>query len=179
MNAEKLFSTKERTAILQDVIFSETEFGVNEVANRLSLSKGLVSKYLDILATENVLKRKQTKFIVKNTIETRSLKIIFNLQEINTDILKRHKFVEAAGLYGSCVKGTNTKSSDTDLWIKINKTDNDKLAKLTSELRKNIKNVKILILDDNKLETLKKEDPLFYYSLFFGSVIIYGEENTI
>lgn len=179
MNTEKLFSTKERVAILQHVIFSETEFGVNEVAKRLLVSKGLVSKYLDILVTENILERKNTKFIVRNTKEVKSLKIIFNIQDIDTDIFKRYKFVEAAGLYGSCAKGINTNSSDADLWIKINKTDNDKLAKLTSELRKNIKNVKILILDDNKLETLKKEDPLFYHSLYFGSVTVYGEENAI
>lgn len=179
MNTEKLFSTKERIAILQDVIFSEKEIGVNEVAKRLGLTKGMISKYLDILVTENLLERKHTKFIIKNTIETKILKIIFNLQGINTGIFRRYKFVEAAGLYGSCAKGTNTSSSDTDVWIKIHKTDNEKLAKLTSELRKNIKNVKILILDDKKLETLKKDDPLFYYSLFFGSVIVYGEENTI
>ncbi len=179
MNTEKLFSTKERIAILRDVIFSETEFGVNEVAKRLSLSKGLVSKYLDTLVTENVLERKYIKFVVKNSIETKILKIIFNLQGINIDIFRRYKFVEAAGLYGSCAKGTNTNSSDTDIWIKINKTDNEKLAKLTSELRKNVKNMKILILDDKKLETLKKDDSLFYHSLYFGSVIVYGEENIL
>lgn len=179
MNTEKLFSTRERITILRDVIFSETEFGVNEVAKRLSLSKGLVSKYLDTLVTENVLGRRHVKFVVKNTIETKSLKIILNLQGINTGIFRRYKFVEAAGLYGSCVQGTNTSSSDADLWIKIKKTDNEKLAKLTSDLRKNIKNVKILVLDDKKVEALKKEDPLFYHSLYFGSVIVYGEENTI
>lgn len=179
MNIEKLFSTKERIAILQHVIFSETEFGVNEVAKRLVLSKGLVSKYFDILEVEHILERKKAKFAVKNTKEVKSLKIMLNIEGIHTNIFRRHKFVKAAGLYGSCAKGTNTNSSDTDLWIKINKTDNDKLAKLTSGLRKNIKNVKILILDDKKLETLKKEDPLFYHSLFFGSVTVYGEENTI
>lgn len=179
MNINKLLSTKERVRILKNVIFKEKEFGVNEIARELNLSKSLVSKYFEILTKENILKKKKRKFFVQNNISVKSLKILFNLQKIDPKIFKKYKFVKVVGIYGSCVKGTNTESSDVDVWIKVNKTEQTQIIKLTSELRKKIKNVKILILDDKKINTLKKEDPLFYHSLYFGSIIIYGGKNEI
>ena len=179
MNIEKLFSTQERIAILQNIIFEEGELGVNEVAKRVGLSKGLVSKYFEILEAEGILERKKIKFSISDRKEAKALKIMLNIQGIDTEIFRRYKFVKAAGLYGSCAKGTNTESSDIDLWIKIEKAGAEKIAKLTSELRKAIKNVRVLVLDGQKIATLKKEDTLFYYSLYFGSVIVYGEENAL
>ena len=87
--------------------------------------------------------------------------------------------MRAVGLYGSCAKGTNTESSDIDLWIKVEKIDEKKIIELTSKLRKKLKNVKVLILDDKKIEELKKNDPVFYHSLYFGSLMLYGEEGEI
>lgn len=179
MNTEKLLSTKERVAILRNVIYSERQFGVNEIAAKLVLSKGLVSKYFEILEKENVLERKKGKFTVKNTSEVKALKILFNLQGIKTDIFKRNKFVKAVGLYGSCAKGTNTESSDIDLWVKTDGADDEKIVSLTSALRKSVKNVRVLVLDDKKIQQLKKEDSLFYHSLYFGSVILYGREDAL
>ena len=179
MNIEKLLSTKERFAILRNVIFSEKQFGVNEIAGNLGLSKGLVSKYFEILVKENALERKKSKFAVKSTKEVKGLRIMINVQQIKTQIFKKYKFVKAAGLYGSCTRGTNTESSDVDLWIRIENTEDEKIAGLTSELRRSLKNVKVLVLDDKKIQQLKQEDTLFYHSLYFGSITLYGEENAI
>jgi predicted nucleotidyltransferase len=179
MNIEKLLSTKERIAILRNVIYSERQFGVNEIAAKLGLSKGLVSKYFEILEKENILERKKVKFGVRNNREVKSLKILFNVQGIKTGILKRYEFVKAAGLYGSCSKGTNTESSDVDLWVKIEHAEDKTIASLTSELRRLVKNARVLVLDDKKIRQLKKEDPIFYHSLYFGSVILYGQEDAL
>jgi len=179
MNVNDMLSTKERVKILEITIFKEDIFGVNEIAKQLNLSKGLVSKYFEILVRRNILRKKERKFCVRNNVLVKSFKILFNLKKINPKIFKKYKFIKAAGIYGSCVKGTNTESSDVDLWIKVDKIKEKDVIKLSSELRKKIKNVKILILDDKKISTLKKEDLMFYHSLYFGSVIIYGEENEI
>jgi predicted nucleotidyltransferase len=179
MNIEKILSTKERTAILRSVIYSEQQSGVNRIAAKLGLSKGLVSKYFEILEKENILERKKGKFAVKNTSEVKALKILLNIEGVRADIFKRNKFVKAAGLYGSCAKGTNTESSDVDMWVKIENAEDEKIAGLTSALRKSMKNVRVLVLDGKKIQQLKKEDPLFYYSLCFGSVILYGEEDAL
>ena len=179
MNIEKLLSTKERVIILRNVIYSERQFGVNEIAVKPGLSKGLLSKYFEILEEGNILKRNKGKFIVRNTREVKSIRILLNLQNINIDILRQYKFVKAAGLYGSCSKGTNTESSDVDLWVKIEHVEDEKIADLTSALRRLVKNVRILVLDDKKIRQLKEEDPLFYHSIYFGSVILYGQEDAL
>lgn len=54
----------------------------------------------------------------------------------------------------------------------------EKQAALTSELNKKIKNIKLLVLTDKKIEKLKKEDELFYHSLVFGSITIYRDKDA-
>ena len=179
MELSRIFSSRERIKILKNIIFREGEFGVNEIAKEVKLSKGLVSKYFDILVKEKILGKKKRKYYVKSNVLVKSLKILLNLTKIDLKIFKKYKFVKAAGIYGSCVKGTNSESSDVDLWIKVSNLNQKSIPKLTSELKKKVENIKILVLDDEKLERLKKEDPLFYYSLYFGSVLIFGEENEI
>jgi len=179
MEFSRIFSSRERIKILKNIIFREDEFGVNEIAKEVKLSKGLVSKYFDILVKEKILGKKKRKYYVKSNVLVKSLKILLNLTKIDLKIFKKYKFVKAAGIYGSCVKGTNTENSDVDLWIKVSNLNQKSIPKLTSELRKKVENIKILVLDDEKLERLKKEDPLFYYSLYFGSVLIFGKENEI
>jgi predicted nucleotidyltransferase len=179
MNAEKLFSTKERVKIIRGVIYSEEGFGVNETASELNLSKGLVSKYFEILAREGLIKRRGNRFFVLDNSKVKAVKIMLNVLNINPEIFKKYKFVKASGLYGSCTKGTNKDTSDVDLWVKVDKVQDEELAGLILELRKKIENVKVLILDDKKLEVLRKEDPVFYHSLHFGSIILYGGEDEI
>jgi predicted nucleotidyltransferase len=179
MNIEELFSTKERIKILSKIIYSEKELRVNETAKKLGLSKGLISKYFEILVKKSILKKSRTKFIIKDNSLIKSLKIMFNIQKIDPKIFINNKFVKAVGLYGSNAKGTNTESSDVDLWIKVENAEDDKIVELTSQLRKKIENVKTLILNNKKIGLLKKKDPLFYYSLYFGSIILYGKENEI
>ncbi len=179
LNIEKIFSTKERIKILNQVIFWERPFGVSEIAKELNLSKGLISKYFDILAKEGILKRIKGKFSVETNPKVKGIKILLNIQKIDFSFFKKYKFIKAIGLYGSCAKGTNTESSDIDLWIKIEKAKDEDIAKLSSELRNKIKNIKILVLDNEKLKLLKKKDALFYHSLHFGSIILYGNENEI
>jgi len=179
MNFDKILSTKERVKILESIIFKEGGFGVNEIANEVKLSKGLISKYFEILVKEKILGKKKRKYYVQKNIFVKSLKIMFNLARIDPKIFRKYKFVKAIGIYGSCTNGTNTESSDVDVWIKVENLKQKFIPKLTSELRRKVKNIKILLLDDKKMEILKKEDPLFYYSLYFGSVLVYGEEGEI
>ena len=143
--------------------------------NKTNLIKGI----FDILLKENILRKANKKFLVGNNNNIRSLKILFNIQKIDTGIFKRYGFVKSVGLYGSCAKGTNTEESDIDLWIKIENSTRENTMQLTSSLLKVAENMKVLVLDNKKLELLKEENPLFYHSLYFGSIILYGKENEI
>jgi len=176
---ESVFSTKERIKILELIIFKENSLSVNDVANQLKISKGLVSKYFDILAREGILKKTNGKPLVTDSSFVKGIRILFNIKNVNPRIFKKYPFVKSAGIYGSCAKGENKEDSDVDLWIRVKDTDENRLASLTSELNKKIKNVKVLFLTNGKIEKLRKEDPLFYHSLVFGLLIIYGEKNGI
>ena len=63
MNIEisKLASTEERIKILEEILYL-SEVKVSETARKLNLSKGLVSKYFDILVNEKMLKKKENIF---------------------------------------------------------------------------------------------------------------------
>ncbi|MBW2990648.1 hypothetical protein KY348_03000, partial [Candidatus Woesearchaeota archaeon] len=64
-------------------------------------------------------------------------------------------------------------------WIKIKKTNETELSKLTNELKRKNEKIKPLYLTKEKIENLKKEDKIFYCSLIFGSIILYGEEIEV
>jgi predicted nucleotidyltransferase len=175
MNIEKLLSTKERIKILSHVIYKSEHISVNKVAKDVKLSKGLVSKYLHTLIKEGVLKRSEGKLVVQDNTRTKAIKIMLNLNIFDTNMLRKHKFVLSAGLYGSFAKGTNTDESDIDLWIFVENAEEGSLAKLTNELQKTFGNVKPLYLTREKIRLLKRDDVVFYHSLIFGSIVVYGE----
>lgn len=176
---ESIFSTKERLKILKTVIFSVQPISVNVVAAGLKISKGLVSKYLDVLLREGIAKKSNGKYLIVNSPLTKAAKILLNIMGIDIGIFKKFDFVEAAGLYGSCAKGENTDESDVDLWVKIKDVSDEKAASLTATMNKKIKNIKLLFLTPKKIEKMKKDDALFYHSLSFGSIVLYGDKDAL
>lgn len=175
---ENLFSTSQRIRILQAVIFRTDSVSVNNIASQLNLSKGLVSKYFQILLKQKILKRVKGGLFVSDSPLVRAVKILLNVKNIDTGVFSKHPFVTAAGLYGSCARGENTADSDVDLWVRVTDVGETKIASLTSEINRKIKNAKILLLSDKRLEKIRKEDTMFYHSLAFGSIILYGDMNA-
>jgi len=176
---ENIFSTKERIKILKAVIFSEQPIGVNVVAAKLKISKGLVSKYLDVLLREGITKKSNGKYLIVDSPITKATKILLNIIDIDVGIFKKFDFVEAAGLYGSCAKGENTDKSDVDIWVKVKDVSDAKAASLTATLSKEIRNIKLLFLTAKKIEKMKEDDMLFYHSLAFGSIVLCGDKDAL
>ncbi len=175
---ESLFSTSQRIKILEAVIFRTDSVSVNNIASQLGLSKGLISKYFQILLKEQILKREKGKLVVADKASVKAVKILLNVRRIDTRIFGKYPFVTAVGLYGSCARGENTEESDVDLWVRIKDVEKSKIASLTSEINKKIKNAKLFFLNDKKIEKLRKEDIMFYHSLSFGSIILYGDKDA-
>ena len=175
---ESLFSTSQRIKILEAVIFRTGSVSVNNIASQLGLSKGLVSKYFQILLKEQILKKEKGKLVVADNASVKAVKILLNLRRIDTRIFSKYPFVTAVGLYGSCARGENTEDSDVDLWVRVKDVEETKIASLTSEINKKIKNAKLLFLSGKKIEKLRKEDIMFYHSLSFGSIILYGDKDA-
>lgn len=175
---ENLFSTSQRIKILQAVIFRTGSVSVNNIASQLNLSKGLISKYFQILLKQKILKKWKGGLFVSDSPSVRAVKILLNVKNIDTGVFSKYPFITAAGLYGSCARGENTENSDVDLWLRVKDVGETKIASLTSEINKKIQNAKILLLSDKRLEKIRKEDTMFYHSLVFGSIILYGDMNA-
>lgn len=171
-----MLSTKERLRILLYILYKKDEINITEVAKETGVSKGLVSNFFRILAKEKILVRKKRKFRVNDNLKVKALKIFLNLYRVDENLFRKFKFIRGVGIYGSFVKGENSEKSDIDMWILINKTSEENLAKLSKELKRKYGNVKPLYLTEEKLKTLKEKDKVFYYSLVFGSINIYGEK---
>jgi predicted nucleotidyltransferase len=172
MNIHKLLSSKERVKILKSILYKTGPLSVNKTAKELSLSKALISQFFTTLRKEGILNKKNE---IKSSVKTKSLKILLNLSEIDIKIFDK-PFIISAGLYGSFIKGENTDDSDIDVWILTEKAKEEQLANLTNELNKEYKNIRPLYLTRDKLSALKDKDKLFYHSLVFGSITIYGDK---
>jgi predicted nucleotidyltransferase len=176
MNLSTLLSTNKRESILAGILFKESEIGVAEVSRRLKMSKGFVSRFFTLLAKDNILKRKSGKYFISENLNVKIMRIVLSLKRFYYFDFNKYPFVSGAGLYGSSVKGENHEDSDFDIWIKISKRDEEKLARLTAELKNKFGRISPLYLTKEKLEALKKEDLPFYHSLVFGSIKLYGED---
>jgi hypothetical protein len=62
---------------------------------------------------------------------------------------------------------------------RVKDVEEEKLASLSSLLNKKTANVKILFLTEKKIKALQEEDEVFYHSLVFGSILIYGDKNGL
>ncbi len=180
MTLDRLTSTTQRLAILNAVVFATGRLSVNALANQLRVSKGLVSRYLDLLVREGLGRKVDGKFTLMEAVPlVKGLRILLTIGRLKTGVFKKYPFVQSVGLYGSCAKGENTEASDLDLWVRVKPAREADLARLTSELRRAIGAVSVLILSDSKLKQLKQDDPLFYHALSFGSIILYGAPNAL
>jgi predicted nucleotidyltransferase len=169
---------REKEKIIEFIVDNPTKrIRVRELAKQLGLSPAHISKTLKILVAHNMLKNNKADL---SNPYVKALKIFFNVNKIvEKNVVKKLKELEAlgAGVYGSWSNGTNYEDSDLDIWIKVEKRlEEMKVASVSNKIRKVIgKNVQILVLTKERIERLKREDPIFYYSLVFGSIILYGE----
>ncbi|EQD56126.1 nucleotidyltransferase/DNA-binding domain-containing protein, partial [mine drainage metagenome] len=66
---------------------------------------------------------------------------------------------------------------DIDVWIKPKPSlSRVKISELSRKLSSILnKQVQIVAINDDRLVAIKKESQNFYYSLVFGSIILFGE----
>lgn len=174
---KKLFPRNKKEAVIAYLLQNPNEEAkVNEIAKRLKINKAIVSVALRESEKEGLIKDR--RIVLDNPI-TKALKILQTTEKfVESDILNLLKSNSiAAGIYGSSAKGIDVEASDIDIWIKPNKDldkfDAIKLARKLTELLG--KQVQVIVLDKKRLESLRKESPNFYYSLVFGSLILFGD----
>jgi predicted nucleotidyltransferase len=153
-----------------------TKAKVNEIANNLKVNKATVSIVIKELEKEGIINRKQIN--LENPI-SKALKILIIAEKFinsNAMVLLKENSI-SAGIYGSTAKGTNTETSDIDIWMKpsrkFGKLEAATLSRKLTELLE--KRVQLMLIDEQRLNSIKKESPNFYYSLVFGSVVLFGD----
>ena len=135
------------------------EFNVREVARILRISPATVSKELKALAKKGLLKlRKERIFHLyrANTEDDyyKDFKVFYNIRKIKdsglVDALNKYYLKPVIVLFGSASRGEDVKSSDIDLVVISEKTDDfPMLKKFQQKIRKKIqlfqvKNIKEL-----------------------------------
>lgn len=175
-----LFSTSERVAVVRFIVNNPTQtFRVRNLSKTLKLSPAHISRILKQLKTLKIIKNDAVD--LQNPL-VKTIKQLFNIEklteiELAENAKKLIPDLRGIGIYGSWATGTNYEDSDLDIWIKTGKVaDEINVAKLNSLLIKTIdKEITILTLWPEKIKNLKEKDEVFYYSLVFGSITMFGE----
>ncbi len=169
---------RDKERILEYILNNPTKkVGVRELARILHLSPAHVSRTLKDFYANNSL---SDDIVDLANPLVRSLKVFFNIKVIQEkNIVKklRPAKISGAGIYGSWASGTNYEDSDLDVWIKVKKHPGEmKVASISGGLRKALeRKVQILVLTPERIKRLKNSDPIFYYSLVYGSINLWGE----
>ncbi len=173
---QKIFSTEERIKMLSEILTSDIA-SVSSLSRKTGVNKGLASTYTRFLLSIGVVSKESGFFSPNiNNPVTKILKVLLNISKIDGISAPEDLGVGGMGIYGSVARGTDTEESDVDMWIKTKKKpDEEKVAKFTAKIRNTMGMVKMLVLTPEKIKLLKKEDPIFYHSLVFGSIILEGD----
>ncbi len=175
MDLDIILSTPQRIKILENILFRSDTFNVTKVSSELGLSKGLVSKFLSILVGQKVLVRSRLRYQIRPGTNVKALRIMFNLKKMDPNLFKKYPTVQSVGIFGSKVKGTDAEDSDLDLYLLVNRSDDLEQARLSRDIRQRYGKVNPLFLTKEKVSKLKKDNEMFYFSLVFGSITIYGD----
>ncbi len=174
MNIQELFSTEERSRILEHVMFREN-LRVTQISRALNLSKGLVSTFMRTLQANGLVRKAGNLYTPTDGFAAREVRRLINLSKVRLRRMDKQG-IEGVGLYGSWSRGTNTIESDLDIWVTATEyPQQEYLAKLSSQLRKMFGGeVRLLVLTPTKLERIKADD-VFFSNLVRDSILLWGE----
>ncbi|WP_048151613.1 nucleotidyltransferase domain-containing protein [Palaeococcus ferrophilus] len=172
----ELLSTEERIKILRHVL-EQPLVGVEETAKATGVSKGLVSKTLSLLVKYGIAEKRGRKFRILNNPKKRELKRFLNFTYLYPKLEGlREGWTLGLGVYGSFARGENTPESDLDVWVLTERPSIQKSASLKRKIEAVVgREVNLLVLTPGRLRNLRENDPVFYYSLVYGSMLVWGE----
>jgi predicted nucleotidyltransferase len=169
-----LFGTRERVALLSDILDRES-CTVQEISDATRITKGLVSRYLALLAREGILVREGRRYHLRLTAMTRQVKILVNISRART-IVSLPAWARGIGLYGSWASGTNTKESDLDIWIAASVLPDELVVAALERFwkKKCSCELHLLLLTPEKLKAMKTGDEPFFSSFERTAITLGG-----
>jgi predicted nucleotidyltransferase len=171
----KLFKTEERIKILYYVLYRE-ESSVSKAARETGTNKGLVSRYLDMLAELDLILRKNRTYHLAESPKVRAIKVLLNLEKIKVGKI-RFDWIRGLGIFGSWAIGTNTVESDLDVWVRADSYPPElEIAKLQDILKTMAGcETNLVVLTPQKMKEIREKDAPFYNSLLRESIVLAGE----
>lgn len=151
---------------------------IREIAEKAKMNPATAHSAIKLFkefdfVSEKRIKNKKAVFINRENIILKKIRSFLNIYEIlNNKHFKTLQERGIVGIYGSFARGEDAAESDIDLWMYSGKKlDSMKLKNITRELEKAFgKEVKLLLLDDEKIRKIKRDDPEFYFRLKLTSV---------
>ncbi len=174
--AGRLYSTPERSS-LTGIVLEGGKLKVTKLAADAKVSKGLASIFLGELRKMGlVLEGKKEGMRLADNALVRQLKRLHNLSHFDFSPARKLK-PEAIILYGSWAEGTNDRESDVDLCVTTDKPPKEAdIAEAAGAMSRKINaDVHILALDKEKLASLKRNSPAFYYLLAYNGILLEGK----
>jgi predicted nucleotidyltransferase len=172
----ELFRTKEREEILIATL-DRPACTVQEIADATGITKGLVSRYLALLAGRGILSRENRTYSLRYMPMTRHLKKILNIERLR-NVISLPGWADGIGMYGSWAEGTNTRESDVDLWVWTRSLQPGlAIAHLEHEWAKAASaEVHLLVLTPEKIRMLKEKDRPFFRSFTRHALVLFGAD---
>jgi len=161
--------------------------GVDDTARKLKLSKGLVSKYFELLAGEGIMRKYNKFYLDQSNHLTRALRTLLSLSllkipeavEDDVDLLE---VLEGVGVYGSWAKGENVVGSDAadlELWMKVSKNPGDEaINDAASRISENVpegSGVSVIVLTPHKVRLMREKNPEMHSRLKHESIVLWGK----
>lgn len=174
----EIFKTKERVRIL-DYVSTRDSVTATDIIRETRASKAFVSRHLHLLVRVGLLAKDKRTYQWQKTTESVAIRRLMNIELLTTTIDHLPEWANGIGVYGSFAAGTNTGTSDIDLWVLLPTYSMEselRIAQLEKEIRSATGyETHILILTQEKLMHLKEHDVPFYSGLRKTSLTIRGE----
>lgn len=175
-NLTRLF-TEKRIRVLK-LITEHEGLHIRDIAEKTGTTPAAVHNAIKLfketgIASEKKVKNRKTVSINRNSTIFKKIKSLLNIFELqNKKAFGELQKYGKVGIYGSFARGDDTPESDIDMWLySNNKINAIKLKDITRDLERNLgKEVRLLILDDDKIRRLKEKDPEFYFRLKLTSI---------
>ena len=173
-----LVSTIERERVLEHVLANPLKkINMNAMARTLKLSPGQIHKCIAMMRKEGLVHGDR---LIENPI-TAALRLIFNLRKVEKakiieTLRRRIPGCQGIGLFGSWSKGTNTESSDVDLWVKMQNEPSDaQIAAVRKVLQAKMGTaMDLVVATPLRMAELSEKSPSTFHSLHHG-ILLWGD----
>lgn len=188
---DEIFGKRNNVKVLRCLIkHKDWQFNITELAKDINLNKGVLSRLINDLERENIIKihrkgkiklfsiNKENLFIKEVIIPIFEKEDKFYYNALDKFVEKIKNGVISIIAYGSVVSGKIKLTSDIDVLVIINKENKvleEKINKIKEEFLENDLLLRVDLISINELRKLYKRNDPFIKSIIKQHKILYGK----